>query len=320
MSTENLSERMPIFEPTSAIWARRKARILLRTEHPKYPFGIEHLDRVTHGVTRGKITVIAARTSEAKTAFALQAAFHMADSGAAVLYISLEDDSEQIAERLFSNIREVDNQELITGRVSKEVLDDPMVAKLFSRVKFLPLENYGHNFDEIQRCIDLLDPKPELIFLDYVQMIEQLPKESEYESLARFAQKSKKFAEMNNIGLVIISQINRSGAREGRPQAHHLQGCGRLEQVSDLLLILYCPFNTGDHSADFKEGDSSHGTSGMKECPPDYVEIMVAKNKNGMRNKVVKARFIGKYYKFEAWKEPEASAEEVLNEKDWRNP
>jgi replicative DNA helicase len=267
---------------------------------------------------RGKVTVVAARTSEAKTAFTLQAAYNIADGGANVLYISLEDDAGQIAERVFSNVREVDNQDLITGRVSRETLEDPVIDEIFKRIKFVPIENYGHNFEEIQHCIDLLDPKPELVFLDYIQMIEQLPKESEYESLSRFAQKCKKFAEINDIGLVIVSQINRAGAKEGRPQAHHLQGCGRLEQVSDLLLILYCPYNSGDSSADYKEGDSTHPSVGMEECPPDYVEVHVAKNKNGMRNKVIKTRFIGKYYKFEAWKEPEVHSARQ-NKEDWRN-
>jgi len=303
MNTEELTERMPVFENLSSIWQRRREKILQRTEKPEFPFGIEQLDRVTHGITKGKVTLIAARTSEAKTAFTIQAAFKIADIGKNVVYISLEDDAEQIAERIFSNVREVDNQALITGQVSRETIEDPVIFDLFKKVKFLALENYGHNFDEIQKVIDLLNPKPDLIFLDYVQMIEQLHGESEYESLSRFAQKCKKFAEMNDIGLVVVSQINRAGANEGRPQAHHLQGCGRLEQVCDLLLILYCPYNYGDSSYDFKQGDKVTPTRGMEECPPDYVEVMVAKNKNGMRNWVVRTRFIGKFYKFEPWKE-----------------
>jgi replicative DNA helicase len=303
MNTDGMTERIPVFENLSIIWQRRREKILKRTEIPEYPFGIEDLDRVTHGITKGKVTVIAARTSEAKTAFTLQAAFNIADKGKNIVYVSLEDDSEQIAERVFSNIREIDNQELITGRVDRAILEDKAIQELFKKVKFLPLENYGHNFEEIQRVINLLNPKPDLVFLDYVQMIEQLPKETEYEALSRFAQKCKKFAEMNNIGLVIVSQINRAGAKEGRPSAHHLQGCGRLEQVCDLLLIIYCPYNNDDSSADYAKGDSTHESRGMEECPPDYVEITVAKNKNGMRNRVVKTRFIGKYYKFIPWSE-----------------
>ena len=301
MNTDELSKRTPIFENLSQIWKRRLEKILTRTEIPSYPFGIESLDRVTHGITKGKVTVIAARTSEAKTAFTLQAAFNIADTGKHIIYITLEDDAEQISERIFSNVREIDNQDLITGNVPKEILEDKVIEELFKKVKFLALENYGHNFDEIQEVINIANPKPDLVFLDYVQMIEQLPKESEYEALSRFAQKCKKFAEMNDIGLVIVSQINRAGAKEGRPSAHHLQGCGRLEQVCDLLLLLYCPYNYDDSSADYCEGDSTTESKGMKECPPDYVEIMVAKNKNGMRNRVVKTRFTGKFYKFEEW-------------------
>lgn len=303
MNTEKSNERMPVFENLSSIWQRRREKILKRTAKPEFPFGIEQLDKITHGITKGKVTLIAARTSEAKTAFTIQAAFNIADNGKNVVYISLEDDAEQIAERIFSNVREVDNQALITGQVSRETIEDPVISDLFKKVKFLAIENYGHNFDEMQKVIDLLEPKPDLIFLDYVQMIEQLPKESEYDALSRFAQKCKKFAEVNDIGFVIVSQINRAGAKEGRPQAHHLQGCGRLEQVCDLLLILYCPYNYEDSSHDFKQGDSEHEMRGMEECPPDYVEVNVAKNKNGMRNWIVKTRFTGKFYKFSEWKE-----------------
>lgn len=296
MDTENIERKLEL-ENLYSIWSRRKEKIKNRTARPEFPFGIKSLDEITHGITKGKVTVIAARTSEAKTAFTLQAAFNIADSGKTVLYITLEDDSEQIAERIFSNIREIDNQDLIRGMVDFKKLDDEKVMEIFKRVKFLPVENFGHNFAEIKEAIDTLDPKPDLVFLDYVQMIEQKEKESEYEALSRFAQNVKKFAEKNDIGLVIVSQINRSGAKEGRPQAHHLQGCGRLEQVCDLLLILYCPYNYDDCSYDY---DKVSG-KGMEQCPPEYVEINIAKNKNGLRNWVVPVTFTGRYYKFSEW-------------------
>ena len=300
MDTQEKPKRDLVLENLFSIWKRRKEKIRSRTNRAEYPFGIKKLDEVTHGITKGKVSVIAGRTSEAKTSFALQAAFNMANTGKTVLYITLEDDSEQIAERIFSNVMEVDNQALIQGMVSDELLDSPAMEKVFKSVKFLPVQNFGHNFSEIKTAIESIDPKPDIVFLDYVQMVEQLPRESEYESLSRFAQATKKFAEGEDVGLVIISQINRSGAKEGRPQAHHLQGCGRLEQVCDLLLILYCPFNSNDHSFD----------GGMTECPKDYVEVIVAKNKNGQRNWVVPVKFTGKYYKFSEWVVEDTTKEE----------
>lgn len=316
MNTENkkevINERKPSFENLCHIWKKRVEEICLRTENPPFPFGIKDLDKITHGVTKGKVSLIAARTSEAKSSFAIQSAFNMADLGSTVLYITLEDDSGQIAERIFSNLMEVDNQELITGKVDRSLLESSAITETFEKVKFLPLENYGHNFEEIKNSIDSLDPKPDVVFLDYVQMIEQLPKESEYEALSRFAQSCKRFAEENKIALVIVSQINRAGAREGRPQAHHLQGCGRLEQACDLLLILYCPFNYQDSSYDYKKETGR----GMEECPRDYYEITVAKNKNGIKNWVVPVRFTGKFYKFYPWN---IIIQKLDDEKDWRN-
>lgn len=181
-------ERKPVFENLASIWERRKEKIKLRTKKPEYPFGLPILDNIVHGITKGKVTVIAGRTSEAKTAFTLQAAFRIADAGKTVVYITLEDDSEQISERIFSNLASVDNQDLIRGSVPHDVLDNPTILNVFGSIKFLAMENYGHNFHEIQEVIQKADPKPDLVFLDYVQMIEQKSNETEYEALSRFSQ------------------------------------------------------------------------------------------------------------------------------------
>ena len=302
-------KRSPKFENLSTIWERRKAEILKRTEKPPYPFGLPKLDKITHGIAKGKITILAARTSESKTAFALQTAFNIADAGKSVAYISLEDDRGQIAERLFSNVALVDNWLLRTNTIDPKRLDDPAVSSTFQKIPMLVLDDFGYDFLEIQYVIDSMNPKPEIVFLDYVQMIDYDVKTGEYESLSAFSRNCKKFAETNDIGLFIVSQINRKGIQDGRPAAHHLQGCGRLEQVSDLLMILYCPFIYKDGSYDHEcQIDRSTKKeiviAGMKPCPSDYTELFIAKNKNGIRGDYLRFRYTGKFYRYEEWSEP----------------
>ena len=302
----NGSKRSAKFENLSTIWERRKAEISKRTENPPYPFGLPQLDKITHGIAKGKITILAARTSEAKTAMALQAAFNIADAGKSVAYISLEDDRGQIAERLFSNVARVDNWLLRTNRIDPARLNDPAVSDTFQKIPMLVLDDFGYDFSEIQYVIDSMIPKPEIVFLDYVQMIDYDIKTGEYEALSSFARNCKKFAEQNDIGLFIVSQINRKGIQDGRPQAHHLQGCGRLEQVSDLLMILYCPYIYKDGSYDHecqidRSTKKEITTAGMKPCPSDYTELFIAKNKNGMRGDYIRLRYTGKFYHYEEW-------------------
>lgn len=299
-----LSKREFSCSDLSLYWEKRREEIKKRTSKPQYPTGLDRVDEIIHGIPKGKVTIIGGRTSEAKTSFALQAAFNIAEVGKTICYITLEDDVGQLTERLFCNIMSVDNQELIRGVVSPAKLNDETFNTLLQNLKFVAVQDFGHNFEEIKKIITTVQPKPEIVFLDYVQMIEQRQGESEYESLSRFSQQAKKFAEINDIGLVVISQINRGGVKEGRPQAHHLQGCGRLEQVSDLLVILYCPANYDDQSFDYEEGTMDGkkiAITGFKDCPPDYVELIIAKNKNGLKNVVVPLRFTGKHYRFEEW-------------------
>src|SRR3990167_11193215 len=68
-----------------------------------------------HRLQKRKLTVIGARTSHAKTSFALQMAYDVASQGKEVLFLSLEMDKVDMLERLFCNIKRVDNYQLLTG-------------------------------------------------------------------------------------------------------------------------------------------------------------------------------------------------------------
>lgn len=253
------------------------------------------------------MTILAARTSEAKTAFALQAAYNLSDAGATVAYLSLEDDAGQLVERLASNIMEMDNQTLQDGTYDKLKFESEHLVEVLKRIKLAVIDSFGYSFEEIQEVIDSIHPRPDIVFLDYVQMIDQEKGQTEYDVLSRFSANCKKFAEKNDIGFFIVSQINRKGAEDGRPMAHHLQGCGKLEQVSDLLLILYRPHSYKDSSYDYETGKDSDNKmivlSGMKECPAHYVELFIAKNKNGPRGAVVKLHFAGQFSRYEEWRD-----------------
>ena len=291
--------RQPVFERVSTIFERVQANVRTRTGQAEFAFGIPPLDAATHGLPKGKVTIIASRVSEGKTSLGLQVATHLAVSGKTVAFVSLEDDRESIVERLFCQTTRTDHAHLMMGQPEWE--RHPEILPVFDRLKLVVLDNFGYNFHELEAVMQTLDPKPDTVIVDYVQMVDQRERESEYEAVSRFVRHAKVFAETHKIGMVLLSQINRAGARDGRPELHHLANCGRLEQVANLVLLMFTPHYYEAESFDYDAGSGQ----GMQTCPSDYVELMVAKNKTGPRGIVVPLRFVGSQYRFEPWGEDE---------------
>ena len=293
-----MNNRIPLIENAGTIFSRVIVKIKVRSELPEFPFGLSRLDEITHGLSRERVSIIAARTSEGKTSFAAQTAFKLADAEHTVAYISLEDDREQIIEKLFCNVCEIDNSELKKGFNPLFESRKVTAERIFENLKLLTLDGFGYNFNEFKTLVQSVQPKPDVVFLDYIQMMDSAYKESRWDAISEYIRNLKKFSLEEKIATVVLSQVNRIGAEATRPGLHHLKQAGTLEEVADLVMILYYPFRYGDSSFDY---DRKSGR-GMEYAPHNYIEIQVKKNKTG-RTGIVPVRFLGQHYRFEDWKE-----------------
>jgi replicative DNA helicase len=118
-------------------------------------------------------------------------------------------------------------------------------------------------------------------------MIELCKGRSKAETVAEFVRSCKAWAVKENIAIVILAQINRSGAEEKRPRLHHLKDSGALEEVADVVLINYIPFRYGDKTY---KGDPAG---------PEHLEIEIAKIKNYGRAGILAFNFKGEHYRIE---------------------
>lgn len=287
--------RVANFENASDIFERVQKNVKTRNDKPEFPFGLKELDAVTHGIKRGKLTMIAARTSEGKTAFSAQLAMSLADSGKRVAFISLEDDREQVIENMACNLMRINNFDLQRGK--HECLNNPTIKNFFDNIPILVLDDYGYRFEEVKSVVETLDPKPDIVFIDYIQLAEKEKGLSRYESILEFARSCKVFSNHTNIGIVLNAQINRAGAREGRPSIHHISDCDKLEQYADMILLIHYPFVHGLPSFNYNKQTGE----GFEFAPRQWIEVEVAKNKSGMRGVIVPLKFTGQHYLFEDW-------------------
>ncbi len=255
-----------------------------RLSEPELPIlTLPELNRKIHGFHKRKLTVIGARTSHAKTSFSLQLAYDVAKQGKEVLFLSLEMDKVDMLERLFCNVKKIDNYELLCGNFAKDYKKEWI--EFNEEIKIIPLifsDCIGKNWKEIDELIRKLTIKPQMIVLDYIQAIKGdgfTAKDKIDDYILNF----RKMAIEHNFAGVLCSQVNRSNESESNkfPQLHQLKGTGVLEEHADIVILLYYKFKSTEKEEDKNE-----------------FWFSVAKNRNG-RTGSLKIKFIPEFYLFE---------------------
>ncbi len=264
-------------QPIQDVWSTAWLNIQKRTGIPEIeiPF-IPALSEKIWGLHRKEVMVVGARTSQGKTTFALQLAYNCAKQGFRTHFLSLEMSPEALIERLFCQVCQISNYELLTNPIAYE-----RSAKEFSEflkdLPLIPMYKIGVTIHEVFKLIE--DLPADVIILDYVQAIRNM----EFDRLSIINDYILKFRELcvsKNMAGVLVSQINRGAMddRERMPQLWHLKASGALEEIADQVLLLHWPY--------FYSG---------KDEERNNFKVIIAKNRNGMLG-TVEATFEPEYY------------------------
>jgi replicative DNA helicase len=244
------------------------------------PTGVQTLDKNTLGLQPGTLTVLAARPSVGKTAFALNIATHAATRASRkVAFFSLEMPADQLALRMLASEGKLDWRRLSQGQLSRHDwdrlatqadrlgsasmwLDDNFVltpVELRSKCRKLKRENGG------------LD----LVVIDYLQLMHapsDRHNQSREQEIATISRSLKSLAKELECPIVALSQLNRSvEKRKGEPpMLSDLRESGAIEQDADIVLFL--------HRNEEDNKDVQTGSSGSDTIP---VQLIVAKQRQG---------------------------------------
>lgn len=227
-------------------WEEAKQIVKTKRERgkPEFPTGIGWLDEITGGMNRGEIWIIAAKPGLGKTALSLQMAREFADNPERkIAFFSLEMRGWQLLLRMFCELNGVDHSMLITGKEDIGGDSNKSFTNFIQNIDFEIIES-GYTFEEVEKTITELyeHDKPDIIFLDFVQLVEWKQYKDERIAITEYIRKIKEMANKFNIGFVIVSQIRRlpSGADLNRePDISDLKGTGSLEACADKILIIY---------------------------------------------------------------------------------
>lgn len=248
--------------------------------------GFTYLDDVTGGFRKQEMTVIGARPSIGKTAFALSIALNMTMSGVRVGFFSLEMPVRSIGCRLLSALSGVPFSHILrrtfTNDESSRIIDamgDLYTKQLFiqdvANMKLMDLRAQAHQMK--------LKSDVQIIFIDYMGLIEpdeQNAGDERFNWISKVSRQIKQLARELDIPIVVLCQVSRE-AEDQEPKLSNLRDSGSIEQDADVVLLL--------HRARPKEGE--------QRKPIEETSLIVAKNRNGETG-VTKIAFEGAIVKF----------------------
>jgi replicative DNA helicase len=225
------------------------------------PTSLEWLDEQTAGWQRGDLVILAARPSLGKTALAIQAALHAAETGRSVLFFSLEQSGAQIAERAISHLSGVSMQAVLQPKRIEEH-EWPKITAASARIDALPLlidESGALTVDAICARSRQADASKRLglIVIDYLTQIMPPKANTTADAVQQITRQLKALAKALNVSIILLSQLNRDG--DGKPALKHLRDSGAIEQDADVVIFLHRP----------------------DESRRDLIELSIAKHRNG---------------------------------------
>jgi replicative DNA helicase len=212
---------------------------------PEFETGLKWVDEATDGLRRGDIWVVAGKSGSGKTTLALQMARNFADNkDHSILFLSLEMRGWELVTRMFCEMQGADFAQLRKGYFPKNFKEREKTFREYIKNIDFEIFEYGYKFSEVEKIIETAykTKKPDVIFLDFLQLIEWKTYREEHIALMEYTRKIKELANKMQIAFVIISQLRRlpSGVNYERPpDIIDLKGSGAIENAADKILLIY---------------------------------------------------------------------------------
>ena len=254
------------------------------------PTGYDDLDRLTSGLQRSDLIVIAGRPSMGKTSLMLNIAEHVAiDNKIPVGIFSLEMSREQVVQRFLSSRARIPARRLRTGFLKES--EWPQLTQAAARLSEAPI------FIDDTPAVGLMEMRAKarrrkarhglgMLLVDYLQLAQGLQSaESRQQEISQISQGLKALAKELEIPVIAGSQLSRAvEARENRrPILSDLRESGAIEQDADLVMFIY--------REEVYKPD--------KDDVKGLAELIIGKHRNGPTGNVPLV-FLGEYTRFES--------------------
>lgn len=259
--------------------------------------GFTELDRLTSGWQKSDLIIVAARPGMGKTAFTLALARNAAvDGKKPVAFFSLEMSTNQLVARLISMETEIESEKIKKGLLLEHEWQH--LVKNIDNLKDAPIfidDTAAIGIFELRAKCRRLKAKHDIqmIMIDYLQLMtgsaDGKSSGNREQEISLISRSLKGIAKELNVPIIALSQLSRAVETRGgdkKPMLSDLRESGAIEQDADMVIFLYRP----------EYYKITQDTDGLDTR--GIAEIIIAKHRNGSLD-TVKAKFIGKYAKFQ---------------------
>ncbi len=254
------------------------------------PSGFPDLDRMTTGLQKGDLCIVAARPSMGKTSWVMNVAANAAITHKIpVAIFSLEMASEQLVQRLLCAEGRIDAQRLRRGKLSPE--EHQRLAAAAGHLNTAPIwidDQPGCNVLEIRAKSRRLQSELRLdgkelgmVVIDYMQLMSGTANsESRVQEVSLISRGLKSLARELNVPVVALSQLSRGPEQrtDKRPMLSDLRDSGSIEQDADLVMFLFRPeYYAPAEKRDELEGKAELIISKQRNGPTGVIELFFQK-------------------------------------------
>ena len=269
------SQTLAVDSNPTADESRLIRRIINKEEEPGIMTGFPDLDKMTGGLKRGEMFVVAARPSIGKTAVALNIIRNivMKNNPKTVILFSLEMTDEQISTRLICTEADMSERTFRDGSFRNG--DMPRLANAVKNLREAPFfidPTGGLTIAELRAKARRMkiQHKIDLIVIDYLQLMQGSGhEESRQREVSEISSGIKSLAKELEIPVMVLAQLNREvekGTASTMPKLSHLRESGSIEQDADVVVFLH---RDRDQAKNLAPGASVEA------------KLIVEKNRNG---------------------------------------
>jgi replicative DNA helicase len=250
--------------------------------------GFAEMDRMTAGLQRGELIIVAGRPSMGKTTLAMNIAENAAIGGQVPTAIfSMEMSAEQLSFRMIGSIGRVNQTRLRTGKVTEQ--DWSRIDSAVSLMTAAPIfidDSGALTPTEVRARARRLKREHGLglIVVDYLQLMQVTGTvENRATEISEISRSLKALSKELDVPVIALSQLNRSveQRQDKKPVMSDLRESGAIEQDADLIVFIY--------REEVYEPDTPR---------KGIADIIIAKQRNGPVGEF-HLTFLGEYTKFE---------------------